>query len=194
MFTIHRNDHSLTISEDDKYMFDCHHFHHLMFRQFYHIFKKYATCMDVVVARAYRMGATGRVEVEQLIAEDSIEELMERINEGGQLADMSDFRAGGRSTPASTKKKDGDVGSPNSARQPKTSHAKIHHLLKNVRLARGSARAGRIPKVVSNLGDDNPKDDGDRKMPAKRESDIESSISRSQARVRFGESTIHSFE
>jgi len=184
-------DHLLTISEDDKYMFDWHHSHHLMFRQFYHIFKKYATCMDVVVARAYRMGATGRVEVEQLIAEDSIEELMERINEGGQLADMRDFRAGGRSTPASTKQKDGDVGSPNSARQPKTSHAKIHHLLKNVRLARGSAR---ISKVASNLGDDNPKYDGDRKMPAKRESDIESSISRSQARVRFGESTIHSFE
>ncbi|EJK74515.1 hypothetical protein THAOC_03799 [Thalassiosira oceanica] len=40
-----------------------------------------------VIARAYRMGALGPVHVEHVMAEESIEELMERINEGDQIED-----------------------------------------------------------------------------------------------------------
>ena len=138
--------------------------------------------MHAVVARAYRMGATGRVEVEQLIAENSIEELMESINNGGKLPDSNDFKGDARG--ATTKKKGGDETSSTTAesvRQSTTGHAKIHFLLKNVRLARPS----RVNK--------NRKDG--RKMPAWSEGDIGSSSGgRSQARVRFGGPTLHSFE
>ena len=40
-----------------------------------------------VIARAYRMGALGPLHVEHVMAEKSIEELMERINEGDQIED-----------------------------------------------------------------------------------------------------------
>lgn len=130
------------------------------------------------------MGATGRVEVEQLIAENSIEELMESINEGGKLPDANDFKGDARG--ATTKKKGGDAPDSTTAesvRQSTTGHAKIHFLLKNVRLARPSR------------GDKNQKEDDERKMSAWSVDDIGSSSGgRSQARVRFGEPTVHSFE
>ena len=137
--------------------------------------------MNVVVARAYRMGATGRVEVEQLIANDSIEELMESLTERGQPPVQSN-RKGALS---GTKEKNDAAGTSTntaqrSSRQAKTSHAKMHYLLKNVRLARGFA---------PNQCDANSEDDGDQKLPAKSESS-----SRPQPRVRFGEPTVHSIE
>ena len=140
------------------------------------------------------MGATGRVEVEQLIAENSIEELMESINEGGKLPDANDFKAGARF--ASNKKKGDDTTeSTQNAPQPKTSHAKLHYLLKNVRLARGLEGAGETSKLKPSRGDKKQKEDDERKMPAWSVDGIgRSSGGRSQARVRFGEPTVHSFE
>ena len=133
------------------------------------------------------MGATGRVEVEQLIANDSIEELMESINEGGQLPLQGDAKEAA----SGTKEKDDAAGSSTaqSARQAKTSHAKMHYLLKNVRLARAVADTDRSAKVASNQCDDNSEEDGDRKMPAK-----SGNTRRPQPRVRFGEPTVHSIE
>ena len=139
------------------------------------------------------MGATGRVEVEQLIAENSIEELMESINEGGKLPDANDFKAGARG--AATKKGDDTTESAQNAPQPKTSHAKLHYLLKNVRLARGLEGAGETSKLKPSRGDKKQKEDDERKMPAWSVDGIgRSSGGRSQARVRFGEPTVHSFE
>ena len=139
------------------------------------------------------MGATGRVEVEQLIAENSIEELMESINEGGKLPDANDFKAGARG--ATTKKGDDTTDSTQNAPQPKTSHAKLHYLLKNVRLARGLEGAGETSKLKPSRGDKKQKEDDERKMPAWSVDGIRSgSGGRSQARVRFGEPTFHSFE
>jgi len=144
----------------------------------------------LVVARAYRMGATGRVEVEQLIANDSIEELMESLTEGGQLPVQSNRKVASSGT---AEKNDAAGTSTNTAqrssRQAKTSHAKMHHLLKNVRLARGVAGTDKNAKVAPNQCDANSEDDGDRKLPAKSESS-----SRPQPRVRFGEPTVHSIE
>lgn len=150
--------------------------------------------MHVVVARAYRMGATGRVEVEQLIAENSIEELMESINEGGILPYANDFKRDARGS--TTKKKSGDASSSEeSVRQSTTGHAKIHFLLKNVKLARGLEGAGGTSKIKPSRGEKNRNEDDERKMPAWSEGDIRSSSgSRSQTRVRFGEPTVHSFE
>ena len=139
------------------------------------------------------MGATGRVEVEQLIAEDSIEELMECINERGQLPSANDFKGARFAT--SKKKGDDAVDLPQNTRQSKASHAKIHYLLKNVRLARGAEGVGEISKAKQNRGDKDGKENGDGKISAKSSDDIESSTGgKSQARVRFGEPTVHSFE
>lgn len=136
--------------------------------------------MNVVVARAYRMGATGRVEVEQLIANDSIEELMESLTEGGQLPVQGDRKEASSGTKEKNYAAGMSTNTAQSSRQAKTSHAKMHYLLKNVRLARG---------VAPNQCNANSEDDGNQKLPAKSESS-----SRSQPRVRFGEPTVHSIE
>lgn len=64
-----------------------------------------------VVARAYRMGATGPVSVEQLTAKNSIEEVMNRMNAGINVASEVDI-------------------------DTKDKHAKVHTLLKSAKLIR----------------------------------------------------------
>jgi len=68
-----------------------------------------------VVARAYRMGATGPVHVEQLTARDSVEEVMNELNTGRRQSRI----------PKDEEKFD-----------PKEKHAKLHTLLKSAKLIR----------------------------------------------------------
>ena len=71
---------------------------------------------DQVVARAYRMGAIGSVIVEQLTAEDSIEEVMNTMNAksaGNGRLDLAEF-----------------------CENEKEKHAKMHTLLKSTTLIR----------------------------------------------------------
>lgn len=81
-----------------------------------------------VVARAWRMGATGRVEVETLIAESSVEELMGRLEAEWQCGSEPSV---------------GDMqGMQNAHKAGKGSEyqrAKLHFLLKNLRLITSSA-------------------------------------------------------
>ena len=65
-----------------------------------------------VVARAYRMGATGPVFVEELTATDSVEEVMNRMNAGDQIT----------------------LEAPSTDQKEK--HAKLHKLLMSAKLIR----------------------------------------------------------
>lgn len=69
-----------------------------------------------VVARAYRMGATGPVHVEQLTAKNSVEEVMVELNTGRRQS--------------KTMAKD------EANSDPKEKHAKLHTLLKSAKLIR----------------------------------------------------------
>ncbi len=70
------------------------------------------------------MGATGRVEVEQLIANDSIEELMESLTEGGQLPLQGDRKEASSGTKEKNDAAGTSTNTAQSSRQAKTSHAK----------------------------------------------------------------------
>ena len=86
-----------------------------------------------VVARAYRMGATGQVEVEQLIARHSIEELMEKINE----RESNNKTLGFEDEEEEAGKSSSTITSSNEKKRQR--YAKLHYLLRNVRLARTTA-------------------------------------------------------
>ena len=122
---------------------------------------------EQIVARAYRMGATGRVEVEQLIARDSVEELMEDMNHR-ELKSSNVYSDVKSSNGICTKKQDDSQ----CWHKEKATHAKLHYLLKNVRLAR-----------AGNRKDDNANEE---LIPAPG-----TGRQKPRATVRFGEPTVH---
>jgi len=78
---------------------------------------------DQVVARAWRMGATSSVSVETLVAENSIEQTMffleKRLDENHSEDNSSAFQ---------------DIRSGSNAKKRSEQHAKVHYLLKNLKL------------------------------------------------------------
>jgi hypothetical protein len=89
-----------------------------------------------VVARAYRMGATGHVHVEELVAKDSIEEVMNQMvasaNEECSL-----------SPPGQQTTSEAEAFSDSNENETK---AKIHHLLKSATLIRQKCQGYKTKK------------------------------------------------
>lgn len=87
---------------------------------------------DQVVARAYRMGTVGSVIVEQLVAKQSIEQVMNEINNAKWKEDKEEEK--------------GKVGS------EKFNTVKLHGLIKKLRVIKGEAKADK--KKRARVGED----------------------------------------
>jgi SNF2 family DNA or RNA helicase len=80
---------------------------------------------DQVIARAYRMGAKGSVELEQLVAKDSLEELMVQMNQNERASLLQ------QETSSATK-----ISSSASKLEKEVKQAKLHYLLTKLKLIR----------------------------------------------------------
>lgn len=110
-----------------------------------------------VVARAYRMGATARVTVEELVAKHTVEELILKLSknsdtENGNREDGDvDRLVQGESSPPSVTGHDG-LSTTHSAEQKHAKQAKLHFLLQNSSLVKANRRRPH-PSALKPSGD-----------------------------------------
>ena len=102
-----------------------------------------------VISRAYRMGATGNVTVEQLIAKESVEELIYTMNEKTTHAGLASI------IPSTFDTSNRDEQEPHSKRQKtenlkgekKAQYAKMKYLLTNLKLIRTESEKKKFEKA-----------------------------------------------